>query len=423
MSSGDEVPRLLRGLTSDGRPLSLTEHLALHGPVPAARARRDPDRNLVAEIERSGLRGRGGAAFPVALKLAAVGARRGRRVVVVNGCEGEPVSSKDRVLLNQSPHLVLDGATVAARAVGAAQIVVATKLDSAAVVEHAVAERVRARLDEPTPRVVVVPDRYVAGQESALVNFLNSGRSAPTLVPPRPFERGVGGQPTLIQNAETVANLALIAGNGAEWFRRLGPAADPGTVLVTLTGAVERAGLYEVARGTSISVLLQRAGGPSAPVQAFLVGGYAGSWLTAAAGREACLDEASMAARGAVVAVGAVTVLPDTACGVAETARILRYLAEESAGQCGPCVHGLASIAGSADELARGIAERDVVTRLERWAGQIAGRGACHHPDGAVRMLASALRCFSDDVAAHRSGRPCPAAPPAGSRHRRGVLR
>ena len=408
------LPRLLKGLDPGGRALSLAEHIAVHGPLPAGRPGNAPDQALIAEIERSGIRGRGGASFPTGRKMASVAAGRGQRVVLVNGSEGEPVSSKDRLLMTRAPHLVLDGAAVAARAVGASLVIVATKRPAVRPLERAVAERAAAGLDEVGAERSVGPERYLAGEESALVNFLTTGRSVPTQVPPRPYERGVGGRPTLVQNADTVANLALIARHGAAWFRQAGTAGDPGTALITLGGAVERPGVYEVARGTPVAALVGLAGGPSTAVQAVLIGGYAGAWLPAAEAWDAPLDEVALTARHGVLAVGAVTVLPEGVCPVAETSRILRYLADEGAGQCGPCVHGLAAIARAGDGLARGSERRDVVERLERWAGQVEGRGACHHPDGAVRLLRSALRTFRDDVAAHRAGRPCAGAPPAG---------
>ncbi|HET9690880.1 MAG TPA: NADH-ubiquinone oxidoreductase-F iron-sulfur binding region domain-containing protein, partial [Acidimicrobiales bacterium] len=231
-------------------------------------------------------------------------------------------------------------------------------------------------------------------------------------VPPRPYERGVGGRPTLIQNTETVAHLGLVARHGADWFRAVGTPEEPGSTLVTLQGAFRGDGVYEVPRGIRLADLVTLAGGLAAPVQAYLIGGYSGAWLGADDAHDLPLDDPSLAAHGATVGVGVVLALPEAACGVAETARILRYLADETAGQCGPCVHGLAAIAGAADQLARGSAGRDVVERLEAWSWQVTGRGACHHPDGATRMLASALKAFAADVEAHRIGRPCAAAPP-----------
>jgi NADH:ubiquinone oxidoreductase subunit F (NADH-binding) len=408
-TASHHLPRLLEGLHRDGRALSLREHLAYHGPLPPA-GRHSPDTALTDLVERSGLRGRGGANFPSARKLASVAAGRGRRVVVANGAEGEPGSAKDKVLLGQAPHLVLDGAAMAAQAVGAAQVIVAALAPSVPALLSAVSERDAQRIDRVRPVVVTVPDRFIAGEESALVNYLNQGPGLPTFVPPRPYERGVGGRPTLVQNVETLSHMALIARHGPDWFRAIGPPEEPGSTLVTVQGALRHPGVYEVARGMRLSELVRHTGGPTAPIQAFLIGGYAGAWLPADAAWDTPLSDAALREQGGTLGAGVVLAFPAGACGVAETARIMTYLAEESAGQCGPCVHGLAAMARATDELARGTARRDVVERLQNWAWQVAGRGACHHPDGAVRMVASALRTFSTDVSAHRQRHVCPGA-------------
>ena len=422
------LPRLLRGLHRDGRRVSLTEHLATHGPLPVATGRRRGDNALVDLVGRAGLCGRGGAGFPTAAKMASVAGRRGRPVVVANGAEGEPASAKDRVLLAQNPHLVLDGAAVAAAAVGASRVIVAVNASTAATVTAALADRAAHDLDQVRTEVVTVPDRFIAGEESALVNFLNGRPGLPAFVPPRPYERGVDRQPTLVQNVETVAHLALIARHGPEWFRSVGSVAEPGSTLVTLTGAVGRPGVYEVARGTRLGDFIDSVGGPSAPLQAFLIGGYAGAWLPARpATWETPLSEEGLRPLGGILGAGVIVAFPASACGISETAGILTYLDAESAGQCGPCVNGLAAMAGAVGDLARGTARGDVIERLQRWAQQVTGRGACHHPDGAARLLASALHTFSADVTAHHHHQPCTGAKPPRSTttmsDRRGVRR
>ncbi len=406
--------RLLRGLRPDGAPLSLPEHLALHGPLPGFGGRAGRA-GLVEELERSGLRGRGGGNFPVARKLAAVASGRGPKVVVANGAEGEPASAKDKLLLSRAPHLVLDGLEVAAAAVGASSALVATKAPLAPLVQAAVAERGPARPGRLVPQVVVVPDRFLAGESAALVDYLNGGPGLPTFVPPRPDQKGVGGRPTLVQNVETLAHTALVARYGWQWFRQVGVEEEPGTTLVTLRGALGRPGVYEVPRGTTLDQVVALAGGLTEDVQAFLVGGYGGAWLGASQAWRSPLAETWMAALGGTLGAGIVLALPARSCGVAETARILSYLAREGAGQCGPCANGLPAMAQAMGELARGTARRDVLARLELWAWQVSGRGACHHPDGAVRALRSALSVFAPDVAAHVAHRPCATAPDAGA--------
>jgi len=394
------LPRLLAGIPPTGAPVTLDGHLTRYGPLPSGGRGHD----LIDLVEASGLQGRGGAAFSTATKLRAVATRRGRPVVVVNGAEGEPASGKDKVLLRCVPHLVLDGAAAAAEAIGAREAFVAVARGAHAeadAVAEAIESRRRRRLDgRLSIRLVATPDRFVAGEESALVQFLNGGPARPTFTPPRPFERGVGGAPTLVQNAETVAHIAQIARFGPGWFRRLGTAAEPGSILVTLSGAVARAGVYEVALGTPLRDLLAEAGGPREEIQAFLVGGYFGSWVGAERAARLRLSEADVS-----LGARAIVALPASACGLAETARIARYLSDQGAGQCGPCVHGLAAIADALERLASGD-RTDRRDRIERWVAAVRGRGACHHPDGAARLAASALEVFAGEAELHlRHGR------------------
>jgi NADH:ubiquinone oxidoreductase subunit F (NADH-binding) len=256
----------------------------------------------------------------------------------------------------------------------------------------AVGERRSRRVDgRIAVRIAAVPDGFVAGEETALVHHLNGGPAVPTLTPPRPFERGVGGRPTLIQNAETVAHVALIARFGPDWFRQLGTRAEPGSALFTVSGAVQRPGVHEIGLGTSLRELIALAGGATKAPQAFLIGGYFGTWIAAADAAQLTLDDACLWQRGGGLGAGVVFVLPVGVSGLAETARIARYLATESAGQCGPCVHGLAAIAEALEATVRGRDERD---RIMRWCSQVTGRGACRHPDGATRFVASGLRVF-----------------------------
>lgn len=399
------LPRLLTGLHSNKTPVALAEHVSYHGELPSALEARS--RQLVSEIARSGLVGRGGAAFPTFRKVSSVSAKRGRRIVVANGAEGEPASSKDGILMSRVPHLVLDGAAVAAAAVGADRVIIATKPSCYDTLRRAAADREKAGVDRIPPEIVATPERFVAGEESALVDFLNGGPGLPQFVPPRVYEKGVEGRPTLMQNVETMAHLALIGRYGADWFREIGTESDPGSTLITVGGALAQRGVYEVARGSSLSQLISETGGPTEPVQAFLVGGYAGGWIPANRLDEATLSDASLQPLGGTFGAGILLAFPARSCGVSASAKILSYLADETAGQCGPCVNGLASIAETFQELAHFSASRGALVHLERWAAQVVGRGACHHPDGAVRLLDSALRTFAADVHSHDRQRRC----------------
>jgi NADH:ubiquinone oxidoreductase subunit F (NADH-binding) len=400
------LPRLLNGI-GERQMVSLTGHLEVHGALPETR-KRDAGQ-IIEVVRRAGLLGHGGAAFPTALKLRAVAARRGPKVVVANGTEGEPASKKDRVLLRETPHLVLDGAALAARAVGAREAIIAiAERDerSFSSLERALEARRAAGLrGEPRFRVFAAPDRYLSGQEAALVNLLNGGEALPTFGP-RPSERGVGRRPTLVQNVETLAHMSLIARHGADWFRGLGTERDPGSALVTVSGAVARPGVYEIAHGTALADLLAGAG-LNDDLRAVLVGGYSGSWLAAGEVAGVKLSSEHLARYDATLGAGVVVALASTACAVAETSRIADYFAAESSGQCGPCVNGLGAIADTVQQLASGTADRDAERRLARWTAELPRRGACAHPDGAARFVASALRVFGEEFRDHAGHGAC----------------
>jgi NADH:ubiquinone oxidoreductase subunit F (NADH-binding) len=405
------LPRLLAGIPADG-VMSLDEHLAVHGQAPVSPRRRGrrSESPLIAQLERAGLRGHGGAGFPTATKLRAVAASRKRSVVVVNAAEGEPASLKDRTLMQTLPHLVLDGAQLAAQAVGAEELIVCVCETAQASVEastHALSERRGMPADSARMHVTAVPGTYVAGQEAALVNHLNGGPAIPTFTPPMVFEQGVRRRPTLVANAETLAHVALIARHGPEWFRRLGTPSQPGSALVTLSGAVAHPGVYEIEHGASLQSLIDAAGGMLATPRALLVGGYGGSWIGGKFLHGVALSDEHLAPHGASLGAGVVLLLSQDACPVAETARVARWLAGQSAGQCGPCVHGLDAIATSVEEIAGGIARANASQRIARLAALVHRRGACGHPDGTARFVTSALDAFGPEFADHARHGPC----------------
>ncbi len=369
---------------------------------------------LIDEVERAGLRGRGGATFPTYRKLAAVSTGR-RPIVVANGTEGEPASVKDKTLLVSAPHLVLDGVSIAADTVGAVEAVICVDRSDAAstkALSRALSDRAAVQADRVGIRLEATPSRYVTGEESALVHWLNGGDAKPTFVPPRPFERGVAGRPTLVNNVETLANLALVARYGSGWFRSLGTTEDPGTVLVSIVGNVARPGVYEFPFGIPVKEVF-RAAGTGSSAHSVLAGGYAGTWLPAATASGLTLDRASFASAGAVIGCASIVVLGEGTCGLNTAAQIVHWMAGQSAGQCGPCVNGLPAIANALDGLAAGDHRRRWHQQLLRWLDMAEGRGACHHPDGTVRMVRSALTTFAKEIDNHRRYGPCKPGPQA----------
>ncbi len=400
------LPRLLAGLDPDGAAMTLAGHERTHGPLPRLSAR-----ELIDGVQASGLRGRGGADFPTARKLRAVAERRrGTATVVVNGSETEPASAKDRLLLSRLPHLVLDGAVLAAHAVGATEVIVKVS-DSATASLRALATAIAARSGDDLPiHLTAGPDGYVTGEESAVIQYLGGGAAVPMFVPPRPYERGYRGRPTLIQNPETLAQIALVARYGDHWYRELGTESDPGSVLVTISGAVAAPGVYELAFGTRMTDLLAAAGGAAEPLRALLVGGYFGTWVDAPRAFRLRLAREELRSVGCSLGSGVLIALGESACGLRESARVIEYLAQESAGQCGPCVHGLRAIADSVGALARGVASDGEPDRVRRWTAEVRGRGACHHPDGAARFVESTLEVFGEEIDRHRCSQ-CSAVP------------
>jgi NADH:ubiquinone oxidoreductase subunit F (NADH-binding) len=459
--SSPSLPRLLAGIPAHGA-LGLSEHLALHGPAPSypRPRRRGSGPALIELIERSGLRGQGGAGFPTGVKLRAVAEQRGRAIVVVNAVEGEPASLKDRTLMQALPHLVLDGAQLAAQAVGAQEVIVCVDEFAVASGEHAaraISERQRTHqrrsgqgghspglgrrelggrdldersldgwglserdldgrdalpLDAADMRLATVPSHYVAGQETALVSYLNGGRALPAFTPPMVFQHGVRRRPTFVCNAETFAHLALIARYGPDWFRQLGTPSQPGSSLVTLSGAIAHPGVYEIEYGSTLASLLDAAGGALGKPRAVLIGGYGGSWIDGRlASRIVLSDEHLATAHSASLGAGVICVLSPAACPVAEVARLTRWMATQSAGQCGPCVYGLDAIARELEAIAAGLTSSsdavvpssatDATQRVARLAALVRRRGACGHPDGVAQMVTSAIDAFGPELSDH----------------------
>jgi NADH:ubiquinone oxidoreductase subunit F (NADH-binding) len=379
---------------------SLTSHRQRLGPLPAFSSGQ-----LIAELDSSGLLGRGGAGFPVGRKWRAVADRSaGHAVVLANGAEGEPLSRKDRSLMAARPHLVIDGALLAAREVAADHIIFYIGREhraADAAMRQALTERTRDIRGRA--QIVTAPTGYVSGEESAAVHFVNAGDARPTTTPPRPFERGVGGRPTLVQNVESLALAALIARRGHDWFVHKGHAG--GTGLVTVSGAVNQAGVLEIDFGSTLGDVAAAAGGLRGDAQAVLLGGYFGGWAAVDEQWGLPLEPRSMRARGLAHGCGVVHLLSAESCGVEATARILAYLASQSARQCGPCVFGLSAIATATQRLATQTPQPGELDRIVRWSGLLSDRGACHHPEGAVILVRSALQLFADDFAAHQRRR------------------
>ncbi|MFJ9591665.1 NADH-ubiquinone oxidoreductase-F iron-sulfur binding region domain-containing protein [Streptomyces virginiae] len=364
--------------------------------------------DLLAHLAASGLRGRGGAGFPAAVKLRSVCDRGGSPVVVANGEEGEPGSAKDRWLLRARPHLVLDGLVRAAAVTGAARGFVYLS-------DPVAGESVRRALAEhppPLPVEVVETDHtYVAGEETAVVRRIDGGPALPTAKPPRPFERGVGGAPTLVSNVETLARIALTAARPdlRDDIAR--------STLVTLSGGPVAPVLTEVPYGIPLRALADRYGNPDAA--GALMGGLFGGLVDADA-LDLPLEPDALTAAGTALGCGAIHFLAPGRCPVTTAADAAAHLTAESARQCGVCVSGTAAVGKALYGLTAGTAGPDAADDLDRWARGLRGRGACGLLDAAAGIAGSLLRAFPRLVRSHLAA-PCPVcadAAPADGRHR-----
>ena len=388
--------RITAGLDRHAR-LDLATHRAEFGPLPALTAS-----DLITIAGEVDLRGRGGAAFPVARKLRAVQAatrgRKGRAVVVVNAAEGEPGSLKDKMLLCRSPHLVLDGALIAARALGAREMIVAVAGDGPhqrSIAEAVAADTVVRRMT----RVVSAPDRFVSGESSALVSALNGKRALPLGTKVHASDAGVDGLPTLLSNAESFAQLAVLAMLGPAGYASAGLASEPGTVLLTVSGSVGRPAIVEVPTGVPLGHVLDICGA-SMP-SGVLTGGYHGMWLPPDVAYQVPVSRAGLAAAGGALGAGVVLVLGAGTCPLGEVSRVVSYLAMQSSGQCGPCRLGLPSVARSLAAVTAGAGGIDELEAARRAASAVRGRGACAHPDGTANFVISALDAFAADLGEH----------------------
>jgi NADH:ubiquinone oxidoreductase subunit F (NADH-binding) len=373
--------------------LSFADHLATHGPLP---------HDAGAALEEAGLRGRGGAGFPVARKLSAARKAHGRPRVVVNATESEPASLKDQVLTTRSPHLVLDGALLAARAVRAKEVGGATHEGSVA--GPALRRAIDERPDGGQVRLLEVPARYVSGEASALASAAAGGPARPYLHDRPLAVGGPRGRPTVVLNAESVAGLALLLRHGKAWYAREGTLDEPGTLLLTIRRSGLPPSVLEVPVGTPLTVALRLAGVGTADLQAVLVGGWFGRWLPLPEALDVPLSHAGMRAAGGMLGAGLVMALGNEECGLRATTEVVRTLAGESAGQCGPCVNGLPALARAMEDVVGGFGPGDAVTRVDRYRSLVARRGLCGLPDGTADLAGSALEVFAADLANHGRG-------------------
>ena len=380
----------------------LAAHLERFGERP--RATGPAGAALLTLIEEASLTGHGGGHFPVSRKWRTVLRNGGAGIVVANGAESEPASAKDRALLATVPHLVLDGLALATEVLGAEDAVIWMHQDSseaARAVSSALSERRAHGFAEIVARKVLTPASYLSGESSAILQGLTGGPVLPTFAREPAAVSGYRGRPALVQNVETLARIGILARLAARAY-------DP-TALVTVTSRDSRT-VLELDQDATIGDAVRLARWRGAPPQAVLVGGYGGSWLPWTVAADIPLRGDALRSAGASLGAGVLIPLAQSECGINETARIAAFLADSGARQCGPCRFGLPALAEGLAALAASRGSRRGVKRLEEMTKLVDGRGGCHHPDGAARLISSALRTFADDAAGHARGQRCAAA-------------
>jgi len=381
--------RMTAGLDRMGR-LDLAAHTEIFGPLPRLNAQQLID--MAAKVD---LRGQGGAAFPFARKLKAVvdaAKRTGQPiVVVVNATEGEPGSFKDKMLMIRSPYLIISGAALVAEALEAEEIIIGVTSNELAnrSVEAAIAAEPGLR---GMVRVVQQPERFISGESGALVRGINGKKPVPPGRKTLAAEKGVDDLPTLLSNASTYAQLAVLALLGPERFASVGIPEEPGTVLLSVSGSAKRPAVVECPTGIPLGAVLDICQAPAG--DGVLVGGYHGMWLDGETAYQVPVGREGLASAGGTFGSG--IVLP-----LGEVSRIASYLAGESAGQCGPCKLGLPTIARALASIVDGSGGIEALDVARRAAAAVNGRGACSHPDGTTRFVLSALEVFTEDLAAH----------------------
>ena len=376
------------------------------------------------EITRSGLRGRGGAGYPTGLKLSTVAKAAGApKYVICNADEGDPGAFMDRSILESDPHRVLEGMAIAAHGVGASFGYVYCRGEYPLVVSRvrkAIADAERAGylgtrvMDTEFSFEVDIrlgAGAYVCGEETALIASIEGGRGTPVPRPPYPAVSGLWERPTLINNVETLANVAPIIRRGGDWFASIGTATSTGTKVFALAGRVVNTGIVEVPMGTTLREIVFEIGGgivDGRPFKAVQTGGPAGGCIPAQF-LDMPVDYESLTQVGSFMGSGGMIVMDDTSCMVNVARFFMDFMREESCGKCVPCRVGTTQLWMMLDAIATGRAEPGTIEKMEQLAGMVQRTSLCGLGQGAPNPIFSTLRYFRDEYAAHVTDRTCPA--------------
>jgi bidirectional [NiFe] hydrogenase diaphorase subunit len=376
------------------------------------------------EITKSGLRGRGGAGYPTGLKWNTVAKAEGSpRYVICNADEGDPGAFMDRSVLESDPHRVLEGMAISAYAVHATVGYIYCRAEYPLAVTRlrkAIRDAGRAGyigssiLDTEFSFEVEVrlgAGAFVCGEETALIASIEGGRGVPTPRPPYPAVAGLWGRPTLINNAETFANIAPIVRNGGDWFAAIGTEKSKGTKVFALAGRVVNTGLVEVPMGTSLREIVYDIGGgivDDRPFKAVQTGGPAGGCIPAQF-LDMPVDYESLLSVGSFMGSGGMIVMDDTSCMVDVAKYFMDFCREESCGKCVPCRVGTTQLWILLDRMTKGEATLEDLDQMERLAGMVQRTSLCGLGQGAPNPIFSTLRYFRDEYLSHITDRVCPA--------------
>jgi NADH-quinone oxidoreductase subunit F len=425
-------------------PLDLDEHLAHGGFAALARclvvrgeaegatqsqisqSLRTPaptSAEIISIIEKSGLRGRGGAGFPTGQKWRVVREQPGEvKYVICNGDEGDPGAFMDRMILESFPFRIIEGLAIAAVAVGAREGVFYVRREYPLAVK-----RVRSAIAELERRgwlgeklLGVGPPfklsffegagAFVCGEETALIASLEGQRGMPALRPPFPAQEGLWGKPTLINNVETLAMVPWILRNGPEKFAAIGTAKSKGTKVFALAGKIRRGGLIEIPMGTTIREIVEEIGGGAAEGRQFKavqIGGPSGGCVPARLA-DTPVDFESLREVGAIMGSGGLVVLDDSSCMVDIARYFLQFTQNQSCGKCTFCRIGTKRMLDILDRLCTGKATRTNLAELEHLSHQVSAGSLCGLGRTAPNPVLTTLRYFRDEYEAHVQGR-CPA--------------
>jgi len=376
------------------------------------RAREMGPEALIAIIGASGLRGRGGAGFPLAQKLSTArkAAAGGSAYVVANAYDADPGSPLARTILLKKPELVIEGLAIAAAAVGATSgyLYLRPDSDSARKAAERALEAARPGLGDLQVEIAQGPGGFMGGEESALLAVLESRRAMARQRPPYPANQGLLMRPTVVSSAETLAALPLIVRDGADAFRRVGTEASPGTKLVSVTGAVASPGVYEVAFGATLGEIVERAGGVSGKAMKGLhVGGPTGGILNATR-TGVGLDYESLKAAGTHLGSAQVRVIGSDVCIVNEAAKLFDYLAKETCGICVPCRVGTKRVEGILEGIYSDLGRADDLPWLDQLADHLREFSLCGFGITSASILKTTMSEFADDYRSHIDGHTCP---------------